>query len=120
MDFGSAVSGLKFRALNSGEPWNIPQSSSSFFPAASTRYFDPVTVPAAPKNVSLAIEGLPQAPNAAEKRYRIHPQNKTGRHRARPPPYFLSRGALDLCEPSKQERDLGTFGHKVVYGWWSR
>src|SRR5712691_4446669 len=33
----------------------MPQSTSRRFPAASTRYFDPVTVPAAPKKVSLAI-----------------------------------------------------------------
>src|SRR5229473_1423115 len=33
----------------------MPQSTSRRFPAASTRYFDPVTVPAAPRNVSLAI-----------------------------------------------------------------
>src|SRR5271167_3971132 len=33
----------------------MPQSTSSFLPAASTRYFEPVTVPAAPRNVSFAI-----------------------------------------------------------------
>src|ERR1700683_2046478 len=33
----------------------MPQSSSNRLPAASTRYFDPVTVPAAPRKVSFAI-----------------------------------------------------------------
>ncbi len=37
----------------------MPQSKSSFLPAASTRYFDPVTVPAAPKKVNFAIAGPP-------------------------------------------------------------
>src|ERR1700675_2091948 len=53
----------------------MPQSSSSFFPAASTRYFEPVTVPAAPKNVSLAINALP---DTAERRYSIRPPKQNG------------------------------------------
>src|SRR4029077_480367 len=34
----------------------MPQSTRRRFVAASTRYLDPVTVPAAPRNVSLGIE----------------------------------------------------------------
>src|ERR1700675_3863552 len=34
----------------------MPQSTSRRLPAASTRYFEPVTQPAAPKKVSFAIE----------------------------------------------------------------
>src|ERR1700733_6998795 len=33
----------------------MPQSSSNFLPAASTKYLDPVTVPAAPRKVSFGI-----------------------------------------------------------------
>src|SRR5689334_826645 len=55
MLLGSTGSGLKFRSFSSFVPWNSPQSTSSFLPAASTRYFDPVTLPAAPRNVSFAI-----------------------------------------------------------------
>src|SRR5450432_5407 len=33
----------------------MPQSSSNRLPAASTKYFEPVTVPAAPRKVSFAI-----------------------------------------------------------------
>ena len=33
----------------------MPQSTSKRLPFASTRYLDPVTVPAAPRNVSFAI-----------------------------------------------------------------
>src|SRR5713226_1966054 len=33
----------------------MPQSTSRRLPAASTRYLEPVTVPAAPRNVSLGI-----------------------------------------------------------------
>src|SRR5690349_9419266 len=39
----------------------MPQSSRSFLPAASTRYLEPVTVPAAPKKVSFAIH-VPRTP----------------------------------------------------------
>src|SRR5919109_1157018 len=60
MVLGSTGSGLKLRSFSSFVPWKSPQSTSSFLPAppeppASTKYFDPVTHPAAPKNVSFAI-----------------------------------------------------------------
>src|SRR5215467_10204251 len=55
MVLGSTGSGLKLRSFSSFVPWKSPQSTSSFLPAASTRYFDPVTHPAAPRNVSFAI-----------------------------------------------------------------
>src|SRR5215472_1922975 len=60
MVLGSTGSGLKLRSFSSFVPWKSPQSTSSFLlvpegPAASTRYFDPVTHPAAPRKVSFAI-----------------------------------------------------------------
>src|SRR5215475_1339777 len=76
MVFGAIGNGLKFRSLSSGEPWNIPQSTSSRLPAASTRYFEPVTVPAAPKNVNFAIAFSRDTPT---KRYRTLPLKQNGR-----------------------------------------
>src|SRR6266852_5408692 len=57
----------------------MPQSTSRRFPAASSRYFDPVTVPAAPRKVSLAISvslyriqrGLPRRCRKASKGKRL-------------------------------------------------
>src|SRR5450432_2396955 len=56
----------------------MPQSSSSRLPAASTRYFDPVTVPAAPKKVSFAI-GQPLYRNAADPSHCGRVKEKEGR-----------------------------------------
>src|SRR6266403_39564 len=47
--------GLKLRSVSSGVPWKMPQSIRRRLPAASTRYLEPVTVPAAPRKVSLGI-----------------------------------------------------------------
>src|SRR3984893_10789446 len=47
--------GDQFRAVSSFPPWKMPQSTSKRLPAASTRYFEPVTVPAAPRNVRRGI-----------------------------------------------------------------
>src|ERR1700722_9066116 len=40
----------------------MPQSSNNFLPAASTRYLDPVTVPAAPRKGSFGMASI--VPNA--------------------------------------------------------
>src|SRR5512135_2512177 len=57
--------GSQFRSRSSLRPWNNPQSTSRRCSPISTRYFDPVTVRAAPRNVSDAIEphyiALPRA-----------------------------------------------------------
>src|SRR4051812_13008873 len=46
-----ANSGLsQFRSRSSLSPWNSPLSRSTCWPRCRTRYFDPVTVPAAPRN----------------------------------------------------------------------
>src|SRR6266403_6157284 len=47
--------GLKLRSVSSGVPWKMPQSIRRRLPAASTRYLEPVTVPAAQRKVSLGI-----------------------------------------------------------------
>ena len=62
---GSEVKSVELERLTSGrprrrwaqsfEPSNRPQSTSKRFPPASIRYFEPVTVPAAPKNVIFAM-----------------------------------------------------------------
>src|SRR5258708_4182014 len=40
----------QLRSRNSRTPWNKPQSTSTCACPASIRYFEPVTVPAAPQN----------------------------------------------------------------------
>src|SRR6266705_871407 len=45
--------GCQFRSRNSRRPWNRPQSISTRARSVSTRYFEPVTVPAAPQNESV-------------------------------------------------------------------
>src|SRR5262245_59427408 len=44
---------LRWRSALS--PWNIPESTSTRRPPASSRYWEPVTVRAAPRKVSLAM-----------------------------------------------------------------
>ena len=46
----------QFRSRSSLSPWNNPASTSTRVPFDSTRYFDPVTVRAAPRNVTLIID----------------------------------------------------------------
>src|ERR1700693_1819333 len=45
----------QFRCRNSLGPSNNPQSISNLLPCVSTRYLEPVTVPAAPRKVILGI-----------------------------------------------------------------
>src|SRR5579862_6265487 len=52
---GSTVSLSQFRCRRSLDPSKSPQSTSSRLPSASNRYFDPVTVPAAPRKVIFGI-----------------------------------------------------------------
>src|SRR5674476_572614 len=42
----------QFISRHSFSPWNIPPSTRIRLPGRSTRYLEPVTVPAAPRNVS--------------------------------------------------------------------
>src|ERR1700694_2583436 len=42
----------QLRSRNSRMPWNNPQSTSTLARSASIRYFETVTVPAAPQNES--------------------------------------------------------------------
>ena len=44
----------QLRSRSSLIPWNSPQSRRTCWPRCLTRYFDPVTVPAAPRNCSVA------------------------------------------------------------------
>src|SRR5580704_10557386 len=55
IDAGSTGGLFQLRCSSSFDPWNSPQSTSNRLPSASTRYFDPVTVPAAPRKVILAM-----------------------------------------------------------------
>jgi hypothetical protein len=52
---GLIGNGAQFRCLSFFKPWNKPQSINILFPAASSRNREPVTVSAAPKNVSFII-----------------------------------------------------------------
>ena len=49
---GGTGKGSQFRSRSSFRPWNSPQSTSTRRPPCSSRYFEPVTVRAAPRNVS--------------------------------------------------------------------
>ena len=49
---GRDGNGSQFRSRSSFKPWNSPQSTSTRLSPCSTRYFEPVTVRAAPRNVS--------------------------------------------------------------------
>jgi hypothetical protein len=40
----------RLRLTSSGEPWNMPQSTSTVAPPVRTRNCEPVTVPTAPRN----------------------------------------------------------------------
>jgi hypothetical protein len=54
--FATGNSGwLQLRWRSALSPWNIPESTSTSRPPASSRYCDPVTVRAAPRKVSLAM-----------------------------------------------------------------
>ncbi len=72
MESGGTGKSSQFRARSSLRPWKSPQSNNTRAPACSSRYLDPVTVRAAPRNVSFATHrryqasGLrPQAPGIA-------------------------------------------------------
>ncbi len=52
---GRTGSGSQLRSRSSLSPWNSPQSIRILRPSASSRYFEPVTVRAAPRNVSFVI-----------------------------------------------------------------
>src|SRR5579871_1246172 len=65
----------------------MPQSSSNFFPPASTKYLDPVTVPAAPRKVSFGMRQTLYRMRGAEypQRFDNHPpKNLYGRGLPRP------------------------------------
>src|ERR1051326_3389176 len=85
----------------------MPQSNSSFFPAASTRYFEPVTVPAAPKKVSFAIAcrslKLPANDLTA-----FAPQNKTHKQSQRYGWWYTSIVSLRILGGSVPD-------HSVIY-----
>src|SRR5262245_43665545 len=51
MDAGSIGRGSQFLSRNSLTPWNSRQSTRTRRPATSSRCFEPVTVPAAPRKV---------------------------------------------------------------------
>src|SRR5579862_2457244 len=53
LDAGTG-SGFQLRSLSSLSPWKSPQSTIRRSPPASTRYFEPVTVPVAPRKVRVA------------------------------------------------------------------
>jgi hypothetical protein len=62
IDPGGSGKSSQLRRRNSLSPWNSPQSNSTRRPLCVSRYFDPVTVRAAPRNVSrvtvLTISGF--------------------------------------------------------------
>src|SRR3954467_12960811 len=55
MRFGSMGNAAQFLRRSSFRPWNRPPSTSTRWPPRSSRCFDPVTVPAAPRNVIVDI-----------------------------------------------------------------
>src|SRR5579863_1135276 len=52
---GSTASRSQLRCFSSLEPSKSPQSTNNRLPSASIRYFEPVTVPAAPRKVILGM-----------------------------------------------------------------
>ena len=56
MDFAGTLSSSQLRSRRSLAPWNIPASTRTRRPLCSTRYFEPVTVRAAPRKVSVVTE----------------------------------------------------------------
>src|SRR5205809_68590 len=52
---GSTGNRAQFASRSSRSPWNKPQSISSRCDPFSKRYFDPVTVPAAPRKLNLML-----------------------------------------------------------------
>src|SRR6266850_2571001 len=52
----------QLRSRNSRMPWNRPQSTSTRARSASIKYFEPVTVPAAPQKESVAIIAILNEP----------------------------------------------------------
>src|ERR1700690_2093721 len=55
IELGGTGGGSQFRCVSIFEPSKSPQSTSNRLPPASTRYFEPVTVPAAPRKVIFGI-----------------------------------------------------------------
>ena len=49
---GGTGSGAQLRSRHAFSPWNSPQSTSTRACPEASRYFEPVTVPAAPRKVS--------------------------------------------------------------------
>jgi hypothetical protein len=70
----SKSKGSAFLASSILLPWIIPQSSSIRLPAASTKWHDPVTAPAAPKTVTFMI-------HSSHKTHAIHTSKKAGLRR---------------------------------------
>ena len=58
MELGGTGKGFQLRRRNSFSPWNNPQSTSRRLPAASIKYLEPVTVPAAPRKVIWGIGAI--------------------------------------------------------------
>src|SRR5262245_16727285 len=54
MDSGDTGNGSQLRRRRSFNPWKRPQSNRMRLPPCSSRYFEPVTVRAAPRKVSVA------------------------------------------------------------------
>src|SRR5581483_4622549 len=48
---GSMGNGAQFFRRNCLNPWNKPQSTNTLLEPEVTKYFEPVTVPVAPRNV---------------------------------------------------------------------
>src|SRR5262249_45363004 len=67
---GSTRGGAQFRWRNSLSPWKRPQSRSTRCAPSSKRCCEPVTVPAAPRKVSVALTRPPA--------FRERPPGRTG------------------------------------------
>src|SRR5438094_7397971 len=59
---GGSGSGFQLRRRSSFSPWNRPQSIIRRSPPASSAYFEPVTVPVAPRNCKMGIGVLSARP----------------------------------------------------------
>ena len=55
IDSGGTGNSSQLRRRHCFSPWNMPASTRILRPLTVSRYFDPVTVPAAPKKVSVVV-----------------------------------------------------------------
>src|SRR5262245_8757049 len=101
-----ARDGAQFRSRSSFSPWKRPQSSRIRRGPSSSRCWEPVTVPAAPRNVSVALTYLP-ALRLAHARRPLRKHTRPGRKVEN-----LFGGAVDTRMQESREIEPG-LGHQA-------